>query len=54
MISFVKIFIDDEDRRFNVIRNEDTKKVSQLEIYRGLEHLEPDIELFTIDKGDLF
>lgn len=38
------IFIDDEDRRFNVIRNEEAKKVSQLEIYRGLDNLEPDIE----------
>ena len=38
------IFIDDEDRRFNVIRNEDAKKVSQLGIYRGLDYLEPDIE----------
>lgn len=38
------IFIDDEDRRFNVIRNEDAKKVSKLSIYRGLEYLEPDIE----------
>jgi len=37
------IFLDDEDRRFNVIRNEDAKKVSELSIYRGLEHLQPDI-----------
>lgn len=52
------IIIDDEDRRFNVIRNEEAKKVSQLDIYRGLEYLEPDIEkelpefaniIFTLD-----
>lgn len=38
------IFIDDEDRRFNVIRNENAKKVSGLDIYKGLDFLEPDIK----------
>ncbi len=38
------IFLDDEDRRFNVIRNDNAKKVSELSIYRGLRYLEPDIK----------
>lgn len=38
------IFLDEGDRRFNVIRNEEAKKVKDLSCYRGLEHLEPDIE----------
>lgn len=37
------IFIDEEDRRFNVIRNDNAVKVSELSIYRGLKYLEPDI-----------
>ncbi len=37
------IFLDEEDRRFNVIRNEDAKKVKDLSCYRGHNHLEPDI-----------
>ena len=37
------IFLDDEDRRFNVIRNDSANKVSDLSIYRGLKYLEPDI-----------
>lgn len=38
------IFLDDEDRRFNVIRNDGAIKVSDLSIYRGLKYLEPDIK----------
>jgi hypothetical protein len=37
------IFIDEEDRRFNVIRNENAVKVSDLSIYREEKFLEPDI-----------
>lgn len=37
------IFLDDEDRRFNVIRNDGAIKVSDLSIYRGLKYLETDI-----------
>jgi len=37
------IFIDDEDRRFNVIRNENAVKVSELSIYKEEKDLEPDI-----------
>ncbi len=37
------IFIDEEDRRFNVIRNDNAVKVSELSIYRGERYLEPDI-----------
>ncbi len=37
------IFIDEEDRRFNVIRNDNAKKVSELPIYRDEKYLEPDI-----------
>lgn len=38
------IFLDEEDRRYNVIRNENAKKVKELSCYRGLDYLEPDIE----------
>ena len=37
------IFIDEEDRRFNVIRNDNAVKVSDLSIYREEKYLEPDI-----------
>jgi hypothetical protein len=37
------IFIDEEDRRFNVIRNDDAVKVSDLSIYKEEKNLEPDI-----------
>ena len=47
------IFLDDEDRRFNVIRNDDAKKVSDLSIYRGLKHLQPDIENELNDFADI-
>ena len=47
------IFLDDEDRRFNVIRNEGAKKVSDLSIYRGLEHLQPDIAKELNDFADI-
>ncbi len=47
------IFLDDEDRRFNVIRNDDAVKVSELPIYRGLKHLEPDIAKELSDFADI-
>src|SRR5574338_733535 len=47
------IFLDDEDRRFNVIRNDDAKKVSDLSIYRGLKHLQPDIAKELNDFADI-
>ena len=47
------IFLDDEDRRFNVIRNDDAVKVSELSIYRGLKHLEPDIAKELSDFADI-
>ena len=47
------IFLDDEDRRFNVIKNDDAKKVSELSIYRGLRYLEPDIENELVDFANL-
>ena len=47
------IFLDDEDRRFNVIRNDDAMKVSALSIYRGLKYLEPDIENELKDFADI-
>ena len=47
------IFLDDEDRRFNVIRNDDAVKVSELSIYRGLKHLQPDIAEGIKDFADL-
>ena len=39
----IQYFLDDEDRRFNVIRNDDAVKVSELSIYREEKYLEPDI-----------
>lgn len=47
------ILLDDEDRRFNVIRNDDAVKVSELSIYRGLKHLEPDIAKELSDFADI-
>jgi hypothetical protein len=47
------IFLDDEDRRFNVIRNDDAVKVSELSIYRGLKYLEPDIAKELSDFADI-
>ena len=47
------IFIDEEDRRFNVIRNDNAKKVSDLSIYRGEKYLEPDIAAELSDFADL-
>ena len=38
------IFIDEEDRRFNVIRNDNAVKVSDLSIYKEEKGLEHDIE----------
>jgi hypothetical protein len=37
------ILIDEEDRRFNVIRNDNVVKVNELSIYREEKDLEPDI-----------
>ena len=47
------IFIDEEDRRFNVIRNDNAKKVSDLSIYRGEKYLEPDIAAELPDFADI-
>jgi len=47
------IFLDDEDRRFSVIRNENAVKVSELSIYRGEKYLEPDIEKELSDFADI-
>ncbi len=47
------IFLDDEDRRFNVIRNDNAVKVSELSIYRGLKHLQPDIKNELNDFADI-
>jgi len=47
------IFIDEEDRRFSVIRNDDAKKVSELSIYREEKYLEPDIANELSDFADI-
>jgi len=47
------IFLDEEDRRFNVIRNEKAKKVSELSIYKSLVELEPDIKKELPDFADI-
>ncbi len=47
------IFLDDEDRRFNVIRNDDAVKVSDLSIYREEKNLEPDIAKELSDFADI-
>ena len=47
------IFIDEEDRRFNVIRNDNAMKVSDLSIYRGEKYLEPDIAAELSDFADI-
>ena len=47
------IFLDDEDRRFNVIRNDNAVKVSELSIYRGEKYLEPDIAKELSDFADI-
>jgi len=41
--SFLPGFIDEEDRRFNVIRNDNAVKVCDLSIYKEERDLEPDI-----------
>ena len=47
------IFIDEEDRRFNVIRNDDAVKVSDLSIYKEEKDLEPDIANELEDFADI-
>jgi hypothetical protein len=47
------ILIDEEDRRFNVIRNDNVVKVNELSIYKEEKNLEPDIAKELEDFADI-
>jgi hypothetical protein len=47
------IFLDEEDRRYNVIRNGNAVQVSELPIYREEKYLEPDIASELVDFADI-